>query len=451
VSTLVEARQFRLPDLGEGLTEAEVVRWRVAPGDDVVLNQVLVEVETEKAVVELPSPCAGRVRAVLAEAGETVAVGAPLVTLEVAGDERTGGGEVRHDQAEDDDAAPVPTLVGYGPRAPQASRRRGRRRTERERGHVPSTSPAPASARPLAAPPVRFMARQRGVDLTEVTGHGPGGVITREDLAAHLAAAGLSSAGQDPAAAGGVDEPASRDGVATAAPARETREPVRGVRKRMAEAMVTSVATAPQASVFLTVDVTATMQLVTRLRENRRFEGLNVTPLAVVARAVVLALAEHPALNSSWDEVTTEIVTKHYVDLGIAVAGPRGLVVPAIRDAHGCGFRELVTALGTLTARARADACTPEELRGGTFTVTNVGVFGVDGGVPILNPGQAGILAFGAVQRRPWEHEGELALRDVVTLTLTFDHRLADGEQAARFLTAVGEIVSDPTHLLAFG
>jgi pyruvate dehydrogenase E2 component (dihydrolipoamide acetyltransferase) len=271
------------------------------------------------------------------------------------------------------------------------------------------------------------MARQQGVDLAEVAGHGPGGIITREDLAAHLA----------------LSNPPTPTG-------RETRSPVKGVQKHMAEAMVRSATTAPQACVFLTVDVTPTSELLGRLRTNRRFEGVKLTMLAVAARAVVLALRDNPALNSSWDDTTNEIVTKHYVNLGIAVAGPRGLVVPNIKDAHDLPFRDLATALETLTEQARAARSTPAELSDGTITITNVGVFGIDAGVPLLNPGEAAILALGAVQRRPWEYDGEVALRDVVTLSFAFDHRLVDGAGASRFLGAVGEILGDPTNLIAF-
>ena len=414
---VTSVRHFVLPDLGEGLTAAEIVAWHVAVGDEVSLNQVLVEVETEKAVVELPSPYAGTVLALLAEAGESVAVGAPIVAVGTT----TEQGEAREEPEER-----VPTLVGYGPSDAPPSRRR---RVRRSHGGPPGT-PLPAAGRPLAAPPVRFMARQRGVDLARVAGHGPGGVITREDLAAHLA-------GAPPSAPGGER--------------RETRTPVRGVQKHMAEAMVRSVASAPQACVFLTLDVTPTVHLVGRLRENRRFEGLRVTPLAVVARAVLLALRDHAALNSSWDDATAEVVTKHYVNLGIAVAGPSGLVVPNIKDAQDLTLRDLVRALADLADRARAARCTPADLRGGTITVTNVGVFGVDAGVPILNPGEAAILAVGAIARRPWVFADEVAPRDVMTLSLSFDHRLVDGQAASRFLAAVGEILSDPTNLIAFG
>jgi pyruvate dehydrogenase E2 component (dihydrolipoamide acetyltransferase) len=214
--------------------------------------------------------------------------------------------------------------------------------------------------------------------------------------------------------------------------------------------MVRSVATAPQACVFLTVDATPTVELMERLRDNRHFEGLHVTALAVIARALVLALPGHPALNSSWDEATDDVVTKRYVNLGIAVAGPRGLIVPSIKEAQDLSLRELTAALADLTARARAARCTADDLKGGTITLTNIGVFGVDAGVPILNPGEAAILAVGAMQRRPWEFEGELALRHLVTLSLAFDHRLVDGQDAALFLRDVGDVLADPANLIAF-
>jgi 2-oxoisovalerate dehydrogenase E2 component (dihydrolipoyl transacylase) len=423
-------QRFLLPDLGEGLTEAEIVAWRVAAGEDVALNQVVAEVETEKAVVELPSPFAGTVVELFAGPGETVGVGAPLLAIETGGDggtDEADGTEEADGTGEADGTAEVeehvPMLVGYGPsESPPSRRRRSGRGGHRERVPGPTAAP-PRSGRPLAAPPVRFIARQHGVDLADVTGHGPGGVITRDDLAAHLAG--------------------------SSGPARETRAPVRGVQKHMAEAMVRSVATAPQACVFLTVDVTPTVDLVERLRQHPRFEGIHLTPLAVVARAAVLALGDHPTLNTSWDEASAEVVTKRYVHLGIAVAGPRGLVVPNIKDAQDLALRPLAAALADLTERARADRCTPADLRGATITLTNVGVFGVDAGVPILNPGEAAILAVGAVQRRPWEFAGEVALRHVVTLSLAFDHRLVDGQAASLFLRDVGAVLADPTTLLA--
>jgi pyruvate dehydrogenase E2 component (dihydrolipoamide acetyltransferase) len=433
-------RQFLLPDLGEGLTAAEIVAWHVAPGDVVELNQILVEVETEKAVVELPSPFAGRVVALSAQPGGTVEVGAPIVSIE------TGPGAADTSANGEATSEKVSVLVGYGPSVPPPSRRRGRSAGRGRHDHPRQAAAAPAAAaaappppaggahpsgsRPLAAPPVRFMARQQGIDLHGVAGHGPGGIITREDLAAHVATTAPTTAARDD-------------------PDRETRAPVHGVQKHMAEAMVRSASTAPQACVFLTVDVTASSELLERLRANRRFESVKLTMLTLVARAVVLALRDHASLNSSWDEATSEIVTKRYVNLGIAVAGPRGLVVPNVKEAQDLTLVDLAAALAALTEQARAARSTPADLSGGTVTITNVGVFGVDAGVPLLNPGEAAILALGAVQRRPWEHEGDIALRDVVTLSLAFDHRLVDGEGAARFLAAVGEILVDPTNLIA--
>ncbi len=322
-----DVRRFLLPDLGEGLTEAEVVAWHVAAGDTVTLNQVLAEVETEKAVVELPSPFAGTVVELLAQPGDTVAVGAPLVAVDTGGDTAEGA------EAEPEK---VSVLVGYGPSDATPSRRR-RRRGGDHRDHGGPPPGAEPNGRPLAPPPVRYAARQAGVDLAEVAGHGPDGIVTREDLAAHLELESLV-----PAAVGSTG--------------RETRTPVRGVQKHMAEAMVRSVAEAPQACVFLTVDVTPTVELVRRLRANRHFEGLHVTPLALAARAMVLALELHPALNSSWDDAAGVVVTKHYVNLGIAVAGPHGLVVPNVKDAQDLSLRELVRALDELTATARAGA-----------------------------------------------------------------------------------------------
>jgi 2-oxoisovalerate dehydrogenase E2 component (dihydrolipoyl transacylase) len=433
VSTL---RRFLLPDLGEGLTHAEVVAWRVAVGDEVALNQVLVEVETEKAVVELPSPCAGTVQELLAGPGDSVAVGEPLIAIAVAtaAVARPGAGEEPDrrgiEGSGEPPSEPVTVLVGSGP-APTPPSRRRRKGAHRAGAPTPTPAGPPNGTRPLAAPPVRYMARQNGIDLASVTGRGPGGIVTRDDLAAHLA---RTEAAHD-AVLGGEE--------------RETRTPVRGVQKHMAESMVRSVASAPQACVFLSLDVTPAVHLVERLRANPRFDGVRITPLAVVARSVVLALREHPSLNSSWDEATEEVVTKHYVNLGVAVAGPTGLLVPNVKDAHTMSLRALAGALEELVARARAGRCTPADLRGGTATLSNVGVFGVDGGVPILNPGEAVIVALGAIGRRPWEHEGAVALREVVTLSVAFDHRLVDGEGASRFLATVGEILADPTNLLA--
>jgi pyruvate dehydrogenase E2 component (dihydrolipoamide acetyltransferase) len=429
-------RTFNLPDLGEGLTEAEIVAWHVEVGGTVALNQVLAEVETEKAVVELPSPFAGTVVALVAGAGSTVAVGSPIIEIEVAGD----AGEAAAGEAEAEGEEKVPTLVGYGPSEAAVSRRHRRGRSGGA-GPGNGTGAAPATPartaeppRPLAKPPVRYMARVKGVDLAEVVGSGPDGVITRDDVQQQA----------DRQGAPGV-EPVSGAGD----PVRETRTSVKGVRKHTAEAMVRSAFTAPHVTEFVTVDVTPMMELVEGLRSNSVFAGVKVTPLTVIAKAVLLALEENPSLNSSWDEEQQEIVTKHYVNLGIACATDRGLVVPNMKDASALKLRELAASLESLASTAREGRTTPADLRGGTFTITNIGVFGVDGGTPIVNPGEAAILCVGRVRRQPWEYRDEIALRQMLTLSLSFDHRLVDGREGSLFLAGVARMLADPTYLLA--
>lgn len=585
-------REFLLPDLGEGLTESDLVSWHVAAGDRVELNQVIAEVETAKALVDLPSPYAGVVAALHAEPGQTVNVGEPLVTFEVpdeagtpggvapggtssghppdggatagmpdgaASDARSAGGG--QDTAEE---APQPNLVGYGARPERSGRptRRARRspasataemrpagvesRGSTPDGRIPadgSTDPAPTE-RPRSTPPVRRLAKQLGVHLERVVGTGARGLVTREDVLAAVSctqngsregsAAGAmqdaapgrragtgrerngvhglpSDASRGPASRGfgtagpaddwsddedtaDADEPAPRtagrhaptslrdilgqSGLARAASRRaggfplpeaptapaepdrgrgqtpsgrtdsgETRTTVRGVRKHTAAAMVASAFTAPHATVFLTLDVTPSTDLLDRLRTHPLARGTKVTVLALVARALCVVLPRHPSLNSRWEDLpdgSAEIVHSPRVHLGTAVATERGLVVPHVPDAHTLGLTGLAQALADLTATARNGRTAPERLTGGTITITNVGVFGVDAGTPILVPGEAAILGVGAVRKRPWEHEGQVALRDVLTLSLSFDHRVVDGEQGARFLAELGALLADP-------
>ncbi|WP_413250967.1 dihydrolipoamide acetyltransferase family protein [Sinomonas flava] len=448
-------REFRLPDLGEGLTESEIVAWRVSPGDTVSLNQVIAEVETAKAVVELPSPYSGRVARLLAEPGTIVAVGTPIVAFEVAAEAArpTAGGS----QGAAAKPKREPNLVGYGAAIEDTGRPARKTRAwsaprpapgepdgteqahapEPEAAHEPEPEAAPeprAAERPRSTPPVRKLAKDLGIDLESLTGTGTQGLITRDDV---LAAAGTPDAGAEAAQeAAGVVRPSPGE--------RETRTPIKGVRKLTAAAMVASAFTAPHASEFLTVDVTASMELLARLRENRAYSGLKVTPLTLVAKAVLVALKRNPSLNSHWDEAAQEIVQYHYVNLGIAAATPRGLVVPNVKDAQDLTLPELAEAIAALAQNARDGRPTPEELSGGTISITNIGVFGIDAGTPILNPGEAAIVAMGQVRRLPWEFHGEVVLREVMTLSLSFDHRLVDGEQASRFLADLGAILADP-------
>jgi pyruvate dehydrogenase E2 component (dihydrolipoamide acetyltransferase) len=280
-------------------------------------------------------------------------------------------------------------------------------------------------------PPVRKLARDLGVDLATVRPSGDDGLVTRADVQA-------AASGAAPVA---IARTAEESKAARGKRPRETRTPVKGMRKATAEAMVRSIRDSPQATVFVTIDVTATVDLVGQLRQRT---GQKINVLAMTAKAVCLALADHPTLNSRWDDAAQEIVEFGYVNLGIAVATPRGLMVPNIADADLLNLSELTTAIADLAATARSGATTPKALTGGTFSITNVGVFGVDAGTPILNPGEAAILALGLARRQPWEYRNEIALRDVLTLSLTFDHRLVDGEQGAKFLVDVGAILSNP-------
>jgi len=477
-------KQFALPDLGEGLTESELVAWKVAVGDTVHLNQIIAEVETAKALVELPAPYEGRVSKLFVEPGVTVAVGEPLVAFEVdadvplegaptvpaepaqAGDApaqdadasgQDASAQAPAEPAEPGQAAPEgrePTLVGYGAR-PESQARPARRarpglaQEGRQRADVAVATSAAAAAptalaeRPRATPPVRKFARELGIDLASVSGSGDRGLITRTDVEAY---AGKRD-GTAPTATSATATATRPSG--TDAASREKRIPIRGVRKATADAMVRSAFGAPQATVFLTVDVTPTTELVARLRARPEFADARPGLTAVVAKALLLAVRRTPEVNSRWDEASNEIVQAEYVHLGMAAATPRGLLVPVIRDADGMTLGDLADAIRQLAETARAGRTAPADLSGSTITITNVGVFGVDAGTPILTPGEAAILAVGAVRRQPWEHDGDIALREVLTLALTFDHRIVDGEQASRFLADVGRILSDPASVLA--
>ncbi|MDI6630030.1 MAG: dihydrolipoamide acetyltransferase family protein [Rhodococcus sp. (in: high G+C Gram-positive bacteria)] len=423
-------KSFPLPDLGEGLTEADLLTWLVAVGDTIELNQNIAEVETAKAAVELPSPFAGVVAALHVSEGDTVEVGVPIIDIRVDGDTEdpdvvVAGTDVDDASPADDSEERVPVLVGYGVAKEGSSRRGGR-------GTTPvSTASTGQNGKPLATPPVRKIAKDNAVDLSEVPPTGARGDVTRDDVESYLD--GAETAGeQTPLRVG-----------------REERTPIKGVRKHTADAMVRSAFTAPHVTEFVTVDVTDTLTLLDSLRSSAHFADVRLTPLALVAKAVLVALKSNPSLNSSWDEAAQEIVTKHYVNLGIAAATPRGLMVPNIKDAQELSLVDIARALAELTRTAKEGKSSPADLADGTITITNVGVFGVDAGTPILNPGEAAILCFGSIRRMPWEHEGEIALRSVTTLSLSFDHRLVDGQQGSQFLALVGRLLSTPMDMIA--
>ena len=488
-----DLQRFHLPDVGEGLTEAEIVSWRVKVGDVVRTNDVLVEIETAKSLVELPSPYAGTVAELLVAEGQTVAVGTPIIAVRPVGaatpaDPPAALPGVAAAPADVPVEAgliggPAPggrtsVLVGYGPRTTSAVRRPRRanvdslaerqvkpqrhggfeigriveqRLTEEaeaphpephRRQHLPASGrastgrAADADGRVLAKPPVRKLAKDLGVDLRDLTPTGPLGRLTREDVL------GADAASPDAAS----PHPASLDAAAptSAEAARETRVPVKGVRRATAEAMVASAFTAPPVTEFVTVDVTRTMKLLERLRGHRDFADVKVSPLLLVAKALLMAVRRNPGVNASWDAASGEIVVKHYVNLGIAAATPRGLVVPNVKDADAMSLHELAVAFGELVATAREGRTQPEQMARGTISITNVGVFGVDTGTPILPPGEAAILAFGAVRAKPWVHKGTVVPRQVTTLALSFDHRLVDGDLGSRFLADIAAVLERP-------
>jgi pyruvate/2-oxoglutarate dehydrogenase complex dihydrolipoamide acyltransferase (E2) component len=459
VTPVSQPKLFKLPDVGEGLTEAEIVKWHVQPGDTVEVNQTIVEIETAKAIVELPCPFEGVVAELLVTEGQTVDVGVPIISVDAEG---TGGVATPVSEPPAQAAAmreegvpsvgepgmvsPAeppkrqPVLVGYGVKE-GATRRRPRKAANGVTSPAPQRTPAPQkppaprpqpvdNGLPLAKPPVRKMAKDLGVDLASVTGSGPMGSITREDvLAAQASPAAPVEAGP-----------------------REERVPVKGVRKATAAAMSASAFTAPHVTEFLQVDVTRTMETVKRLRELPEFADVKVSPLLLVARALLTAVARNPMVNAAWADGPdgAEIVVKRYVNLGIAAATDRGLIVPKVKDAQDLDLPGLARALGDLTEKARAGKATPADLSDGTITITNVGVFGVDTGTPILTPGEAAILAFGQIRDMPWVHEGGLAIRKVTTLSLSFDHRIVDGELGSRVLRDVGDMLEDPIRMLAW-
>jgi pyruvate dehydrogenase E2 component (dihydrolipoamide acetyltransferase) len=468
-------KEFKLPDLGEGLTEGEILKWLVAEGDMVTQNQPIVEVETAKAAVEIPAKWAGRVAKIFHAEGTTVEVGMPIIAIDTDPSGSAPASSSASDLPTPSAASlaavevapaegmvepgliggPAPggrtaVLVGYGPRTTSAARRprksttapgpaasgltseeRARREDSALEAPVPRASEASADIR--AKPPVRKLARDLGVDLADLVGSGPQGSITREDVQAAVSGSARPKA------------------AAQFGPDREERIPIKGVRKLMAENMVASAFTAPHVTEFLTVDATRAMRAVDRLRELPDWQGVRVSPLLLVAKAVLIAVQRHPLVNSTWSAETAEIIVKEYVNLGIAAATPRGLIVPNIKDAGRLSLRELADALTDLVTAAKDGRTAPADMAGGTLTITNVGVFGVDSGTPILPPGESAILAIGSIRPAPWVHKGRIRVRQVATLALSFDHRIIDGELGSAFLRDVGAFLADPqTSLLSW-
>ncbi|MCQ1946173.1 dihydrolipoamide acetyltransferase family protein [Arthrobacter sp. zg-Y1116] len=474
-------KTFRLPDVGEGLTEADIVQWKVSPGDTVAVNDVIVEIETAKSLVELPSPFAGTVSALMVAEGETVDVGTPIISVTVddgAGKAPTAAGKPAASAPEEVPAetnpmpsaaageAPAASLTGTGPK-PDAVRRRPRRpvssgapaaaKPEPAAGSASAAPAAPAPAAPapassgtaavqdrvnrliqrvLAKPPVRKAAKDLGINLADVTATGASGEVTKQDLISYQAQreAERESAG---------DFWSPGDG---AIDSRIERIPVKGVRRATAKAMVESAFSAPHVSIFVDVDASRTMEFVKRLKAAKDFEGIRVSPLLILAKAVIWAAARNPSVNATW--AGDEILVKHFMNLGIAAATPRGLMVPNIKDAQELSLKELAIALNTLAATAREGRTPPADMRGGTLTVTNIGSLGIDTGTPIINPGEVAIVAFGTIKQKPWVVDGEVVPRWITTLGGSFDHRVVDGDLSARFMADVASILEEPALLL---
>jgi len=436
----VTEQTFVLPDVGEGLTEAEIVQWRVAPGDTVEVNDVIVEIETAKSLVELPSPFSGTVGELLAVEGATVEVGVPIITIGSA-DAAPPAPAAPTTVPEPDDAGGA-VLVGYGTGGAVSSRRR-----------APAERPVKASVGVVAKPPIRKLARDLGVDLSAVTPSGPAGEVTRDDVVKHADQASVFRNIETPAWGAVREETIPVPAPAAPAPVADAREesiPVRGVRKATANAMTSSAYSAPHVSVWVDVDASRTMEFVKRLKASADFADVKISPLLIMARAVIWALRRTPMINAAWvdTEDGAQISVRHYVNLGIAAATPRGLLVPNIKDAQAMNTRELAKALENLTLTAREGKTSPADQTGGTFTITNIGVFGVDAGTPIINPGEAGIVALGAIRQKPWVVDGEVRPRWVTTVSGSFDHRVVDGDGISRFIADVASVLEEPALLL---
>ncbi|WP_194396979.1 dihydrolipoamide acetyltransferase family protein [Microbacterium atlanticum] len=459
----MSTQTFVLPDVGEGLTEAEIVQWRVAPGDTVAVNDVLVEIETAKSLVELPSPFAGTVAELLATEGDTVEVGTAIITIASgAGTDASGPATVGQSEhggpAPASDSGEGAVLVGYGTGGQVQSRRTKRAVSPQQR--------VAASVGVVAKPPIRKLARDLGVELATVAPSGPAGEVTRDDVVRHASQASVFRNIQTPEWGDVREEtipvaaPAApaASGPAAVAPStptpdaagREETIAVKGVRKATSSAMVQSAYSAPHVSVWTDVDATRTMELVKRLKASPDFADTKVSPLLIMARAVIWAARRTPMVNAAWVDAEggAEIRVRRYVNLGIAAATPRGLLVPNIKDAQDLSMRDLARALEKLTLTAREGKTTPGDQQGGTITITNIGVFGMDAGTPIINPGEAGIVALGTIRQKPWVVDGEVRPRWVTTVAGSFDHRVVDGDGMSRFIADVASILEEPALLL---
>lgn len=447
----MSTQNFTLPDVGEGLTEAEIVTWKVAPGDTVAINDVLCEIETAKSLVELPSPHAGVVGELLVEEGATVEVGTPIITF--VSEPAAGAPAPAAPAAPAADEGGGSVLVGYGTGGGATSRRKR-----------PAERPVRSSVGVIAEPPIRKLARDLGVDLTVVAPTGADGEVTRDDVMKHASQASVFRNIETPewgtvreetvpapqAAPAGLARGLTATRPSAAGEDRTESIPVKGVRKATSSAMVQSAYSAPHVTVWKEIDASRTMELVKRLKASPDYADIRVSPLLIMARAVIWAARRTPMVNAAWieTEAGAEIAVRHYVNLGIAAATPRGLLVPNIKDAQDLGMKDLARALNRLTLTAREGKTPPADQQGGTITITNIGVFGMDAGTPIINPGEAGIVAMGTISQKPWVVDGEVRPRWVTTVAGSFDHRVIDGDGMSRFIADVASVLEEPALLV---
>lgn len=451
----MSTQNFNLPDVGEGLTEAEIVSWKVAPGDTVAINDVICEIETAKSLVELPSPHAGVVGELLAAEGATVEVGSPIITFTTA--DASAAPAVAVAPAPEEGGGSV--LVGYGTGGGATSRRK-----RASTGSATTRQKVRSSVGVIAKPPIRKLARDLGVDLTTVAPTGADGEVTRDDVVKHASQASVFRNIETPEwgevreetvpapqnAPVGLARGLAPSAEGTSADGRTESIPVKGVRKATSSAMVQSAYSAPHVTVWKEIDASRTMELVKRLKASPDYADIRVSPLLIMARAVIWAARRTPMVNAAWIETDAgaEISVRHYVNLGIAAATPRGLLVPNIKDAQDLGMKDLARALNRLTVTAREGKTSPADQQGGTITITNIGVFGMDAGTPIINPGEAGIVAMGTISQKPWVVDGEVRPRWVTTVAGSFDHRVIDGDGMSRFIADVASVLEEPALLV---
>ncbi|HWD96234.1 MAG TPA: dihydrolipoamide acetyltransferase family protein [Acidimicrobiales bacterium] len=466
---------FLLPDVGEGLVEAEIVTWKVQVGDAVKLNQPLVDIETAKATVELPSPYEGTVVALHGNVGDIMEVHKPLITFEVGGNAAPAAPTSETSapaaapvagEAESIGASREAVLVGYGVANEDGVATRKHRRGGNNAATPPPSAPvataspsvatpasAPSAFAPRSTPPVRLYAKQHGVDLETLAGTGREGLITRSDV--ERALAGESIAAPRPSAP--VTGPMTtsrfvgRDLEPWSTGPKEERIPVRGVLRSMADAMVQSAFSAPHAAVWVRLDATKTMELLAALKQRPSLSNVRLSPLAIVAMALCDAARHFPGVNSSFDTEAAEVVVRRTVNLGIAADTPRGLIVPNIKGADQLDLVGMAQALNVLVDKARNGTTTPNEMIGTTITITNVGPFGVDAAMPILPPGTGAILAIGQIAKAPWVVNDEVVVRQVAEIAMSFDHRQVDGALASRVLGHVARYLEDPAAALIAG